>query len=54
MRAVPAASGVWYVAFDEQDGFRWRTQGDEAMLGWLAADHTATEQRIVSGCRTVG
>jgi membrane-bound inhibitor of C-type lysozyme len=53
MRQVPAASGVWYVAFDEQDGHRWRTRGDEAFLAHLAPDHTATEQVILAGCRRV-
>jgi membrane-bound inhibitor of C-type lysozyme len=53
MRAMPAASGVWYVAFDEQDGHRWRTKGDEAFLARLAPDHTATEQVVLGGCRTV-
>jgi hypothetical protein len=53
MRAMPAASGVWYVAFDEQDGHRWRTRGDEGFLARLAPDHTATESVVLEGCRAV-
>ena len=50
LRQVPAASGAFYAAFDEQDGYRWRTRGDEAFLAWLAADHTAEEQVLLQGC----
>jgi len=50
LRQVPAASGMFYAAFDEQDGYRWRGKGDEAYLAWLAADHTAEEQVLLQGC----
>lgn len=50
LRQVPSASGVFYASFDEQDGYRWRTQGSEAVLAWLAADHTASEVVLLEGC----
>ena len=54
MRQVRSASGVWYVAFDEQDGHRWRTRGDAGFLAHLPADHTATERVLLDGCRRLG
>lgn len=53
MRAGPTGSGVRYIAFDEQDSYRWRTRGDDGVLLFLAADHTATEEVILSGCSRV-
>ncbi|GAB4210282.1 MAG: hypothetical protein OHK0012_00170 [Synechococcales cyanobacterium] len=54
MQSVPAASGVRYVAFDEQNSFRGWSKGDEGFLAFLAADHTATEQIVVKDCRAQG
>ena len=51
LRAVPAASGVRYVATDEQDSYRLYTKGREAFVTWMAADHTAGEVTILDGCR---
>ncbi len=50
LREVPSASGAFYAAFDEQDGYRWRTKGEEAFLAWLAADHTAEETVLLTDC----
>ena len=50
LRQVPSASGVFYASLDEQDGYRWRGKGDEAVLAWLAADHTAEEEMLLTGC----
>lgn len=54
MRQLRAASGVRYVALDEQDGHRWHTKGDEGFLARLAPDHTATEEVVLRGCRRIG
>ena len=51
MRIAPTGSGARYVALDEQDGYRLWTKGDEAMIGYLAADHTASEQIFMKECR---
>ena len=51
LRALPSGSGVRYVSVDEQDGYRLYTKGDEAFVAWLAADHTAQEVTVLSGCR---
>lgn len=51
LRALPTGSGVRYVAFDEQDSYRLYTKGDEAFVTHIAADHTADEVPILSGCR---
>lgn len=50
LRQVPSASGAFYAAFDEQDGYRWTTKGGAAFLGWLAADHTASEIALLKDC----
>ncbi|HWD14609.1 MliC family protein [Pseudochrobactrum sp. sp1633] len=50
MRIWPAASGARYIALDEQDSYRWHTKGDEGMLTFLEADHTAKEQTLFSNC----
>lgn len=51
MRLAPTGSGARYVALDEQDGYRLWTKSDEAMVGYLAADHTASEQVFLKECR---
>ncbi|WP_424986814.1 MliC family protein [Microbulbifer sp. S227A] len=53
MRALPAASGVRYVAFDEQDSYRLYTKGDEGFVMHMAADHTAEEIPVLRGCVTI-
>lgn len=54
MRGLPAASGAFYAALDEQDGHRWRTKGEEGFLARLAPDHTAREEVVLGGCRRAG
>ena len=51
MRSLPAASGVRYVDFDEQRGWRWMTKGSEGFLAVLAPDHTAQEEILVKDCQ---
>lgn len=46
-------SGVRYVALDEQNSLRWFTQGDAGFLTFMAADHTAQEQTLLSDCKAV-
>lgn len=47
------ASGVRYIALDEQNSLRWNTQGDAGSLTFMAADHTAKEQTLLSGCKAI-
>jgi hypothetical protein len=54
MRGLPAASGVFYVDFDEQAGWRWRGKGDEGFLARLAPDDSAVERTVLSGCVAAG
>ncbi|PJN94215.1 hypothetical protein CNY89_15840 [Amaricoccus sp. HAR-UPW-R2A-40] len=54
MQAGPTGSGVRYIAFDEQQSFRWHTKGPEGTLLFLAADHTAQEEVVLGDCRQVG
>lgn len=54
MRQLPAGSGARYVAFDEQDGHRWHSKGEEGFLARLAPDHTATEEMVLTDCRRIG
>lgn len=54
MQAGPTGSGVRYIAFDEQASYRWHTKGAEGTLLFLAADHTASEEVVLGGCRQVG
>jgi membrane-bound inhibitor of C-type lysozyme len=49
----PAASGARYVALDEQHSLRWHTKGSEGFLTFMAADHTAKEQVLLSDCRAL-
>ncbi len=51
LKARSAASGVRYIALDEQHSLRWNTKGDEGFLSFLAADHTAREQMLLTGCK---
>ncbi len=54
MQAGPTGSGVRYVAFDEQQSYRWHSKGNAGTLLFMAADHTAEEQVILGDCRQIG
>ncbi|WP_297657932.1 MliC family protein [Hydrogenophaga sp.] len=45
-----ATTGVRFIALDEQYSLRWYTQGMKGELSFLAADHTAQEQTLLSNC----
>ncbi|MDP2986203.1 MAG: hypothetical protein Q8M80_13645, partial [Hydrogenophaga sp.] len=45
-----ATTGVRFIALDEQNSLRWYTQGMKGELSFLAADHTAQEQTLLSNC----
>ena len=47
------ASGVRYIALDEQNSLRWTTKGDTGFLSFMAADHTAKEQTLLSDCKAL-
>jgi len=49
----PSASGARYIALDEQHSLRWHTQGMEGTLRFMAADHTAKEQTLLSNCKAL-
>ena len=53
LRSRASASGVRYIALDEQHSLRWHTKGDEGMLSFLAADHTAREQILLARCKAI-
>lgn len=53
MQAGPTGSGVRYIAFDEQASYRWHTKGDEGILLFMLADHTAREDVVLGGCKQV-
>ena len=46
-------SGVRYVALDEQNSLRWTTKGNTGFLTFMAADHTAQEQTLLSDCKAL-
>lgn len=52
MRLAPSGSGARYVSIDEQESYRWHSKGDEAILSFLAADHTAEEEVLLMDCKT--
>ena len=45
-----SASGAKYIGLDEQISYRWWTKGDEGMLLFLEADHTAEEEILLRYC----
>lgn len=47
------ASGVRYIALDEQNSLRWTTKGNAGFLTFMAADHTAQEQTLLSDCQAI-
>lgn len=53
MRAGPTGSGVRYIAYDEQESYRWHVKGDTGALLFQAADHDAEEQAILSECARI-
>ncbi len=53
LKARTSASGVRYIALDEQHSLRWFTKGDEGFLSFLAADHTAHERVLLANCKAV-
>lgn len=53
LKSSPAASGVRYIALDEQHSLRWNTKGDEGFLSFLAADHTAQERVLLANCKSL-
>ncbi len=48
-----SGSGARYVSIDEQNGYRWHIKGDEALLLYLAADHMAEEEAVLSRCTAI-
>lgn len=51
LRSRETGSGTFYVAINEQNSLRWHTKGREGFLTFMAADHTAQEQRLLSDCK---
>ena len=51
LRIMPSASGAKYASLNEELGWRWHTKGGEAVLSFMAADHTPQEEVLLSGCR---
>lgn len=54
MRAGVSASGVRYIAFDEQQSYRWWSKGDGGFLNFMAADHEAEEEPVLEDCKAIG
>ena len=54
MRQTRSASGLRFVALDEQAGLRWHVKGDTGIVLFLAADHTASERVLARDCREAG
>jgi membrane-bound inhibitor of C-type lysozyme len=52
MTLAPSGSGARYISINEQESYRWHSQGDEAILSFLAADHTAEEEVLLMDCRS--
>ena len=46
-------AGVRYIALDEQNSLRWATKGGTGFLAYMAADHTAKEQILLSDCKSI-
>ena len=53
MRIMPSGSGAKYTSLSEELGWRWHTKGDEAMLNYMAPDHTASEIAVLRDCRNI-
>ena len=51
MRQIISGSGARYASLDEELGWRWYTKGPDAYLNFMAADHTATEESVLTNCR---
>ena len=48
MALAPSGSGARYIAINEQESYRWHSQGNEATLSFLEADHTAEEETLLT------
>ena len=53
LKARTSASGVRYIALDEQHSLRWHTKGDEGSLRFMEASDTAREQTLLTDCRAL-
>ncbi len=51
LQSRPTGSGARYIALDEQNSLRWYTKGGSGQLAFMAADHTASEQTLLSDCQ---
>lgn len=51
MRSAQSGSGALYIAIDQQDGYRWHTEGDGAILSYLDASPGAQEKTLLSECK---
>jgi membrane-bound inhibitor of C-type lysozyme len=51
MRISQSGSGALYIAIDQQDSYRWHTQGDGAILSYLDATPGAQEKTLLSECK---
>lgn len=49
-KQTPGESGTTYISVDEQNGYRLKTNGDLAVITWLASDDEAVEQTILKDC----
>lgn len=54
MRQGMSASGVRYIAFDEQQSYRWWSKGDGGFLNFMEADHEAEETPVLTDCKAIG
>lgn len=50
MRRFVSASGEKYASLDEQAGYRWWAQGENASLSYQAADDSAEEVDLLTAC----
>ncbi len=53
MRIMPSGSGAKYASLNEELGWRWHTKGDDAVLSYMAPDHTAEEEPLLKDCRNI-
>lgn len=50
---APVGSGAYYISIDEQQSYRLHTKNDDAIVTFLAADHTAKEQTVLRECKII-
>ena len=53
LQARQLTAGLRYIALDEQNSLRWAPQSGMGTLSFMAADHTAKEQVLLSGCKAL-